>query len=101
VQSQLPSPRCGCGHSRGQHDATVLPGVGWQGHACRATWCGCVDFRAVAQPAQLVAAVDAAGQTIIAPDDRPQDTLRADHEVLSLFNAPRTMRGQLSIGGIE
>jgi hypothetical protein len=50
---------------------------------------------------QLVAAVDAAGQTVIAPDDRPQDTPRADHEALSLFNAPRTMRGQISLEGIE
>jgi hypothetical protein len=50
---------------------------------------------------QLVAAVDAAGRTVIAPDDRPQDTPRADHEALSLFTAPRTMRGQISLEGIE
>jgi hypothetical protein len=51
--------------------------------------------------AQLVAAVDSAGQTIVRPDDRPRDTSRDDHEALSLFNAPRTMRGQTSLEGIE
>lgn len=51
--------------------------------------------------AQLVATVDTAGRTILKPDDRPRDTPRDEHEALSLFNAPRTMRGQIALGGIE
>lgn len=50
---------------------------------------------------QLVAAVDTAGRTVLVPDDRPRDTPRDEHEALSLFNAPRTMRGQIALGGIE